>query len=171
MKNIVALIILSVIIISCTNGKKETHSKIGQNTSALKKPQSELEKSITRGALVYKDFCNQCHRPKGKGVGRSFPPLAGSDYLIEKRAESIRGIKYGQKGEITVNGKVYNGVMTPLGLSDEEVADVMNYITNSINSFNVCLIKIINNNLPFFSLYPCIFQSYSSEIGFYTNRR
>ena len=132
MKNIFLIAILSVAIISCAEGKKEKEQiKIGQNLTEKKLPQSELEKSIQRGAIVYKDFCNQCHRPNGKGVGRSFPPLAGSDYLMENREKSIRGIKYGQKGEITVNGKIYNGVMTPMGLSDEEVVDVMNYITNS----------------------------------------
>jgi mono/diheme cytochrome c family protein len=143
MKNIVIILFLSAVIISCAESKKEKEPiKIGQNTTEAKKPQSELEKSIERGALVYKDFCNQCHRPKGKGVGRSFPPLAGSDYLMENREESIRGIKYGQKGEITVNGIIYNGIMTPMGLSDAEVADVMNYITNSWGNKNDNIITV-----------------------------
>jgi mono/diheme cytochrome c family protein len=30
-----------------------------------------------------------------------------------------------------VNGKNYNAMMSPLGLTDEEVADVMNYVMNS----------------------------------------
>ena len=34
-------------------------------------------------------------------------------------------------GEINVNGVTYNNVMATMGLSDEEVADVMNYINNS----------------------------------------
>lgn len=132
MKKSIVMMVLSVTLLSCAESKKEKEQiKIGQNTTETKKPQSELEKSMARGAIVYKDFCNQCHRPNGKGVGRSFPPLAGSDYLFEKREASIRGIKYGQQGEITVNGKIYNGVMTPMGLSDQEVVDVMNYITNT----------------------------------------
>ena len=36
-----------------------------------------------------------------------------------------------ENGEIEVNGKVYNGVMAPMGLSDQEVADVMNYVMNN----------------------------------------
>jgi len=96
-----------------------------------KKSTSETSKSIESGALVYQDFCMSCHMTNGKGVPKAFPPLAGSDYLKNKREASIRAIKYGQKGEITVNGTVYNGVMSPLGLTDEEVADVMNYISNT----------------------------------------
>jgi len=131
MKYISILIAVLLLSTACNDSKKKEKEqiKIGQNRAAP--PQTSLEKSINRGAVVYKEFCNQCHRPKGKGVGRSFPPLAGSDYLMENRTESIKGVKYGQKGELVVNGKIYNGVMPPMGLSNKEVADVMNYIMNS----------------------------------------
>lgn len=90
----------------------------------------ELVKSILRGKEVYTDFCVQCHLGNGKG-SETVPPLAGSDWLVNKRKESIHAVKYGQSGAITVNGKSYNGMMPPMGLTDEEVADVMNYIMNS----------------------------------------
>ena len=48
-----------------------------------------------------------------------------------KRIESIKAIKYGMSSEIRVNGETYNMPMTRLELSDAEVADVMNDITNS----------------------------------------
>lgn len=92
---------------------------------------SELTQSIARGTEVYTDFCMQCHLPDGKGTPNVFPPLAGSDWLVTKRTESIHSVKYGLNGPITVNGKTYNSAMTPLGLEDEEIADVMNYIMNS----------------------------------------
>lgn len=93
--------------------------------------QTDLQKSIANGKEVYADFCMQCHKATGKGSGASFPPLDGSDWLKDKRTESIRAVKYGQKGAIVVNGKKFNSMMSPMGLSDEEVADVMNYIMNS----------------------------------------
>jgi len=92
---------------------------------------SELEESIQRGAEIYADFCVTCHMEKGEGVLHAFPPLASSDYLFENREESIRGIKFGQSGELVVNGITYNSIMTPMGLDDKEVADVMNFISNS----------------------------------------
>lgn len=91
----------------------------------------ELKESIKRGALVYEDFCMNCHLPDGKGTPNIYPPLADSDYLIKKREESIKAVKYGLAGEITVNGKKYNNAMASSGLLDDEVADVMNYILNS----------------------------------------
>ena len=33
--------------------------------------------------------------------------------------------------QITVNGKTYDNVMPPMGLTNKEVADVTNYILNS----------------------------------------
>ncbi len=91
----------------------------------------ELEESIQRGSEIYADFCVTCHMEQGEGVMNAFPPLAKSDYLMNNREASIGGIKYGQSGELIVNGIAYNSEMAPLGLEDEEVADVMNYILNS----------------------------------------
>jgi mono/diheme cytochrome c family protein len=96
-----------------------------------KDQQTDLQKSIANGKEVYADFCMQCHQATGKGSGSSFPPLDGSDWLKNKRTESISAVKYGQKGAITVNGKKFNSMMPAMGLSDEEVADVMNYVMNS----------------------------------------
>jgi len=92
---------------------------------------SEIEASMQRGSEIYSDFCASCHLEQGEGITYTFPPLAQSDYLMENREASIRGVKYGQQGEITVNGVTYNNIMAPLGLDDQEVADVMNYIMNS----------------------------------------
>lgn len=92
---------------------------------------SELKESMKRGREIYTDFCVTCHLQKGEGVAYTFPPLARSDYLMNERGESIKAIKYGLQGEITVNGITYNSAMADLGLEDEEVADVMNYISNS----------------------------------------
>ena len=90
-----------------------------------------LKQSILDGEEIYQDFCLQCHLDNGKGVENAFPPLAKSDYLQNNIEASIRAIKYGLRGEITVNGNTYNGVMVNQGLDEEEVADVMNYILNS----------------------------------------
>ena len=91
----------------------------------------ELKASMERGQEIYQDFCVTCHLPSGEGVANTFPPLAGSDYLLEKREASIRAVKYGQQGEIVVNGLTYDNMMMNMGLEDEEVADVLNYILHS----------------------------------------
>lgn len=111
-----------------------TNSDFGSKTNYITKieqQQTPLQKSIARGKEVYTDFCIQCHLANGKGNGTTFPPLDGSNWLKNKITESIHAVKYGQKGEIVVNQKKFNSIMPPMGLSDEEIADVMNYVLNS----------------------------------------
>lgn len=104
--------------------------------------QDNLQESMSRGAIVYEDFCVNCHMANGEGVPSTFPPLKNSDYLNSKREASIRAIKYGLKGKIQVNGDTYNGYMASLGLDNEEVADVMNYINNSWGNTNDTIVTV-----------------------------
>ena len=100
--------------------------------------EKSFEESISDGKLIYEDFCIQCHLFNGEGIEKIYPPLNNSDYLLKNLDKSIYSIKYGLTGEIIVNGIKYNGVMTSQGLEDYEIADVMNYITNSWdNNLNV----------------------------------
>jgi len=100
--------------------------------------EKSFEESISDGKLIYEDFCIQCHLFNGEGIEKIYPPLNNSDYLLKNLDKSIYSIKYGLTGEIIVNGIKYNGVMASQGLEDDEIADVMNYITNSWdNSLNV----------------------------------
>lgn len=100
--------------------------------------EKSFEESISDGKLIYEDFCIQCHLFNGEGIEKIYPPLNNSDYLLKDLDKSIYSIKYGLTGEIIVNGIKYNGVMASQGLEDDEIADVMNYITNSWdNNLNV----------------------------------
>jgi len=111
--------------------KKNLMAVVDSSENRNPKQDLMLEESIKRGANVYADFCFSCHLPNGKGVANVYPPLAGSDYLKNNQPESIKAIKYGLSGKIEVNGKTYVGVMSPMGLENDEIADVMNYINNS----------------------------------------
>lgn len=95
-----------------------------------------LQQSIKRGETIYQANCSSCHMPQGEGLEGVFPPLAKTDYLKNaKRAISI--VVNGQQGEIIVNGNKYNTPMAALPqLSDEEVADVLNYIRNNWGNKN-----------------------------------
>ncbi|QXP80743.1 c-type cytochrome [Winogradskyella undariae] len=86
---------------------------------------------MERGKIIYNKLCITYHLTDGKGVSKIFPPLVDSDFLQENQTESIKAIKHGLTGKITVNGIDYNSVMSPLGLSNKEVADAINYINNN----------------------------------------
>jgi len=93
--------------------------------------QKTLQQSLEDGEAIYQDFCVQCHMSEGQGVPNAFPPLAKSDFLKNNLEQSLKGVKYGMRGPIKVNGKNYDGVMAAQGLDDEEVADVMNYVLSN----------------------------------------
>jgi mono/diheme cytochrome c family protein len=90
-----------------------------------------LKKSMEAGKGVYEGICLACHLNEGQGIAGVFPPLAKSDYLMADLDRSINILINGQQGELTVNGKKYNGVMPAPGLDDKDIADVLNYIRNS----------------------------------------
>lgn len=99
--------------------------------SILQSQDKVLERSIKTGEVIYKKKCATCHGKNGLGKGKRIPPLAKSDYLRDNLEESIRGILFGQQGEIMVNGVLYNKRMRAIKLTNLEVADVMNFVQNS----------------------------------------
>ncbi len=130
----VIIYIVSFVIVSfikATNITEKTNYKPHKPTQS-----KELQESIKRGNDIYSDFCVSCHLPNGKGIKNTYPPLADSDYLKNNRDASIKGLKYGLKGEIIVNGNKYNSYMPTMGLDDNEIADVMNYINHSWGNKN-----------------------------------
>lgn len=88
------------------------------------------QRYITEGILVYKNNCANCHQTNGAGLAALYPPIAGSDYLVNKNSV-ICLIRYGQQGPIVVNGKRYNRPMPAQPqLSALEIAELTTYIYN-----------------------------------------
>ncbi len=92
--------------------------------------QNYIEDSYNRGQMLYDDFCVRCHLADGTGEAGLIPPLASADFLQDIKA-TVSSIKYGLHGPITVNGVRYNNTMAPMGLENNEIADITNYILNS----------------------------------------
>jgi nitrite reductase (NO-forming) len=104
------------------NGKKEPKEEV----KAL-----SMEERMKFGKDKFMATCSACHQANGQGIEGAFPPLANSDYLNADVNRAIDIVLHGKTGEITVNGKKYNSVMTAQALTDEEVANVLTYVYNS----------------------------------------
>ncbi len=87
-----------------------------------------LPERIAEGKSIYSTTCFACHQPNGEGLPNAFPPLAKSDYLNADVNRAIEIVLRGKTGEMTVNGKKYNSVMTAQTLTDEEIANVLTYV-------------------------------------------
>ena len=93
-----------------------------------------LEQSIKRGEEVYGANCVTCHMQKGEGMEGAYPPLAKADFITKDKTgkKSIGVVLNGLQEEITVNGKKYNVPMPAQAyLTDQQIADVLNYVRNS----------------------------------------
>ena len=86
---------------------------------------------MEKGKRVFAQTCVACHQPEGQGLPGVFPPLAKSDFLMADKPRAIAALIKGLSGPIEVNGQKYNGVMPPVMLNDEQVAQVLTYVRNS----------------------------------------
>ena len=103
---------------------------IASTSSTL--PGQDPAESIKRGKEVYAIYCQSCHMEDGKGIPGINPPVAKADYMKKPTDSLINVILKGQSGEVVVNGKKYNVPMPPQEyLTDEQIADVLNYSKNS----------------------------------------
>ena len=68
------------------------------------------------------------------GANDSLPPLAKSDYFSEDKIQLTASIAKGIRGQITVNGKTYDGIMPALPMKDKELAAVSTYVLNMFDN-------------------------------------
>jgi nitrite reductase (NO-forming) len=91
-------------------------------------PAANKEERIARGKTVYTSICMACHQAEGQGIPKAFPPLAKADYLNADTDRAIATVIHGLQGKVTINGEVYESIMPQLGLSDEQVSNVLTYV-------------------------------------------
>jgi len=85
------------------------------------------------GAAIYLDSCSACHRSDGQGYARVFPALAGNPVVQTVDATSLISIVL--RGDTMGATKTAPSTFTMPGfawrLSDQDVADVVNFIRTS----------------------------------------
>ncbi len=92
----------------------------------------KFQQYYVEGEQLYITHCSNCHQKSGKGLGLLYPPLDHSDYLERNFDLVICQMKYGQKGEMIVNGKSYNQPMPGVrSLTELEIAEIATYIYNT----------------------------------------
>jgi nitrite reductase (NO-forming) len=89
---------------------------------------------MERGQQVFSTVCFACHQSNGQGLPNTFPPLAGSDFLMADKDRSIRIVLSGLKGEVTVNGNKFKSEMPKPPLSEDQVAGVLTFVRNSFGN-------------------------------------
>ena len=83
---------------------------------------ADEQKRFDEGRDVYRNICQACHQPDGRGQEKLAPPLVGSELALARPEIPARILLHGKEGPI--------GLMPPIGstLNDEQVAGVLTYI-------------------------------------------
>ena len=87
---------------------------------------------LAKGKQVFDLACAVCHQPTGLGVSGTYPPLAGSEWVLAPGPDRIiRIVQHGLQGTIKIKGTDWNLAM-PGGIgssfSDEDLAAVITFI-------------------------------------------
>ena len=94
---------------------------------------SQSNASATRlknGQSFYISYCQSCHMEDGNGLPGVFPSLVKTGNLNDPN-RLVKVVLQGMRGPIVVKGEKYDSEMAPTDLTDQEVADVLNYIRNT----------------------------------------
>ena len=80
------------------------------------------QQRFNAGQEVYRNVCQACHQPDGRGMDRIAPPLVGSAFALAAPEVPIRVLLHGKEGPV--------GLMPPVGqiFSDEQIASVLTYV-------------------------------------------
>ncbi|HLB31050.1 MAG TPA: cytochrome D1 domain-containing protein [Gammaproteobacteria bacterium] len=137
---LVILGLLSVVLSACSQeqggggqpaatGAEVHQAEVAQATQPVAQP---APPSGNTGEAEYLANCAACHQANGQGLANAFPPLAGSNFLLEDKERSIKIALGGLAGPVEVNGKPYNAVMPSWGhLNDVDVANILTYVMTS----------------------------------------
>jgi mono/diheme cytochrome c family protein len=92
-----------------------------------------LPTDMTAGAAVYAHACVACHESDGSGAPRIYPPLPGNALLQSTDPSSTLRIILDGAQTLTTPRAPNGGSMPAYAkqLSDQQIADVANYIRNS----------------------------------------
>ncbi|MDN3205538.1 c-type cytochrome [Algoriphagus sediminis] len=91
----------------------------------------EVMKYAVPGKTLYETYCGNCHQSNGEGLGKLIPPLKNSDYFKASIHRTVWIMRNGQKGEILVNGEIYNQAMPANpSLKPLEIAQISTYLYN-----------------------------------------
>lgn len=86
------------------------------------------------GKKVYGGNCANCHQASGEGQPGSYPPLAGSEWVLGSKERLAAILLKGLQGPLTVKGGSFGTQAMPAQetiLTPEKIANLMTYLRGS----------------------------------------
>lgn len=83
----------------------------------------------SNGEQAYLANCVKCHGRNGDGFLAIYPPLEKSRYFDSKLEKLPCIIRYGLKGELVIDGRLFNGIMPGNSrISEEQISELIDYL-------------------------------------------
>jgi mono/diheme cytochrome c family protein len=103
---------------------------VSASAAAISAPASPMD----LGKAVYGGNCANCHQASGEGQPGSYPPLAGSEWVLGSKERLAAILLKGLQGPVTVKGASFGTQAMPAQesvLSPEKIANLMTYLRGS----------------------------------------
>ncbi len=85
---------------------------------------------VALGKRLFIANCAACHQPTGLGQPGTYPPLAGSEWVVGPPNRLAAIVINGLQGPVTVKGATFNNIMPTWGpqLKDAQIAAILSYV-------------------------------------------
>ncbi len=136
MRKLTFILLSLLFFAACSNNSK----KPTEQQSVISQPDSEVKSQSDNmtghpGKKVYDSVCLACHMRNGSGVPGMHPPITESEFVNGDPDALIKIVLEGLKGEMEVQGEVYNNIMPPQAhLTDQQIADVLTFVRGSFGN-------------------------------------
>lgn len=91
-------------------------------------------KPRNHGRVLYERHCQSCHMEKGQGLKGLYPPVANADFVVAQKEQLACIIRNGITTPVTVNGKLYDGMMAGNSqLTEAEISNLVHYLLKDLN--------------------------------------
>lgn len=118
------VVVICCLVICGCGGRAENNKPVDSSP--------KFTQYYNQGEQLYQKYCCNCHQKDGTGLGRVYPPLNVSDYMDNHFNDVICLMRYGKKGEVTVNNVNFHQPMPGIpALTDLEIAEIATYIYNT----------------------------------------
>ncbi|MBD3750754.1 MAG: cytochrome c [Sphingobacteriales bacterium] len=89
---------------------------------------------MTRGKVIYTQYCLPCHQADGGGVLHLNPPLIKTSYVLGSKVTLVEILTKGLNKGVEIDGDSYTNPMPAQNLTDQQVADVLTFVRNSFGN-------------------------------------
>ncbi len=110
----------------------QDEAQTNSNSATTPKPLTikSSEKSLSLGAKIYEQHCEQCHQAQGQGIANAYPALAQNRaVLLRDPTNLVQAVLYGGYPAVTAhNPRPFGMPPFVLTLEDREIAAVLTHL-------------------------------------------